>query len=347
MMFQIVQKLKRILRYIFFMFKHITFVRFINFLIVEWELFTRKTVVKGYPYYLFVEPTNICQLKCPLCHTGANINIRPKGKMDLGLLKRIVDQMGKYAFNVFLHNKGEPLLHDDIFHFINYCSKANVGTTISTNFNCSFTEEKAEMLIRSGLESLVVSIDGATQETYAQYRIGGDFTVVIRNLEILLKKKKYLRVKNPFIEWQFLILKHNEKDIQKVKKLARDMGVDSLVFIKAVLPFGYRDEDQVKQWFPTKTNLRIKQGYDMADNMRNKCWFLWWVAVINYDGGISPCCYVADKSTDFGKMSDHAFREIWNNGNYRFARSLFTDKRGSVNLDADVICKKCSLAMRQ
>jgi MoaA/NifB/PqqE/SkfB family radical SAM enzyme len=128
--------------------------------------------VWGYPYHYVVDPTNICILHCPLCPTGRGTLKRSRGKMALDDFKKLIDEVAEYAYFLDLYNWGEPFLHPQIFDMINYASSRNISTRVSTNLNY-FDVGMAEQAVVSGLEELVISLDGADQETYETYRVGG------------------------------------------------------------------------------------------------------------------------------------------------------------------------------
>lgn len=135
--------------------------------------------------------------------------------------------MKRYLISIDLFNWGEPLFNKQVYDMIRHAYKHHIITSVSTNFNY-FSEKSAEALISSGLDFLILSIDGASQETYEQYRVGGDFQKVIQNIKILVDRKRKLGKKTPFICWQFLVMRHNEHEVEIAKKLSQDLRVDSI-----------------------------------------------------------------------------------------------------------------------
>lgn len=332
----------RFSHYLIIRLKHLTWHKLINFLVVEYEYFLRRSTLRGFPYELIIDPTNICQLRCPLCPTGLGQPGRQKGYMDLRLFKRIIDKVKPYTFHVFLHNWGEPLFHKDLIQMIKYAHHANIGTTLSTNLNHSLSEQSAEALIHSGLETLVVSLDGTTQEAYEKYRVGGNISKVIQNVEMLVQKRQ--KAKSPYLEWQFLVNKYNEHQIEEAKAMAKDLGVDGISFVNLNLPHNVKDEELVNAWFPQNIKYRNKVP-DKADDLLNgNCWWLWRTMIINWDGGTAFCCYIDESQGDIGNCNYEDLREIWNNRNYQSARNLFSKNR--INFEVTTICHKCSVPKR-
>ena len=153
--------------------------KFANFVLSKVQKWLRRDCLISMPYRYYIDPTNLCNLRCPLCPTGRMELQRPRGRMNLEDFKRIVDQIAPYAYYVELYNWGEPFLHPQIFDMIRYASERKISVQLSSNLNY-FNEEMAEQAVASGLTRLLVSVDGATQETYEKYRCGGRLEVVLQ-----------------------------------------------------------------------------------------------------------------------------------------------------------------------
>jgi len=185
---------------------HSTPTKLLNLLRVETAWLLRKPVVHGHPYILFVDPTNVCNLRCPLCPTGTGDLERRAGMLSYECFTRVIDPLAPYAYEVNLYNWGEPLLNRDIFRMIEYARSKNLMPSMSSNLN-TVHDTDIENLARSSLEYLTVSLDGTTPEVYAHYRRRGDFALVLANLKQLLEYKRRLGRKTPFIEWQFIVMR--------------------------------------------------------------------------------------------------------------------------------------------
>jgi radical SAM protein with 4Fe4S-binding SPASM domain len=291
-----------------------------------------------------IDPTNICNLRCPLCPTGQNLAKR-KGMLPFEKFKEIVDELGKYLFEIDLYNWGEPLLNREVYKMIEYSNQNNIRTTISSNLN-TLNEKGAEKLINSGLDRLTVSLDGATRETYNKYRIGGDFQKVIGNMKMLVSKKKELGKKNPYITWQFLISKQNEHEIEKARELSKKIGIDYLDIKPMRTDMGKEifesDETKInkyKKWLPTTEKF---SRYDMKKKKRKlvlkSCLFLWTQSVINWEGDVLPCCSVFNEKFSFGNAFDEGFLKVWNNDKYRKARHMV---KKMETLYPEIVCSNC------
>lgn len=294
----------------------------------------------GYPTYLIIESTNICNLKCPLCPTGQGGGGRNKGKMAYENFKKIIDVVGKYSYSLRLENWGEPLLNDEIFNMIAYANFNKISTSLNTNF--LFLENSyPEKLVLSGLKHLKISLDGASQETYGKYRVGGDFLTITENIKKLVITRANLNKVEPVIEVQFIIMKHNEHEIEGIKKLCEHLGVDRLLFEN--LRLDMREEltdrdkekgDKFKNWLPVKNHhhtldLREKNSKSISKN----CNYLWTTAVINWDGSVVPCCSIFEPEYDFGNIFQEDFFKIWNGPRYVAARELMSRKKITRKVD--------------
>jgi radical SAM protein with 4Fe4S-binding SPASM domain len=340
--------------------------RLSNYYFAYSRMLSKKDRVRGYPSHLFIDVTNICNLKCPLCPTGAAAPGRPEGMMPLAMFKRVIDEMGEYLISVDLFNWGEPLLNKNIYEMVAYAHKHHIITSISTNFNY-LPGNSAERLITSGLDILILSIDGASHEVYEKYRVGGKFSKVIDNISAIVNKRRQLGATNPYICWQFLVMRHNEHEIEASKEMASKLGIDKITIDHAYLPVATREE--AMKWLPKnpkyhRYNLEeLEKGWNerkvhgeqsesthnhtiessvMKDCKRRvDCSWLWTQATINCDGSLSPCCAIFDPAADFGDLSHDSFRNIWNNEKYMVSRHF--SSTGEMK-DPVTICMKCPLA---
>ena len=322
----------------------ITPIKFLNLCAVSIQyLFLKNSRVFGFPTRLVVEPTNFCNLMCPLCPTGQR-KPSAKGSLLFQDFKRIIDEVGKYLFEIDLYNWGEPLMNRNIFKMIEYANNNNIRTTISSNLNI-LNEDTATKLIMSGLDKLTVSLDGATEETYNKYRIGGNFQTVLRNIRILVSKKKKLKKKNPKIVWQFLVSKQNQHEIYRANILAKEIGVEiDIKPMRTDMGTEIFESDETKiekyrKWIPTKEKY---SRYDLNKKRRKlvlkSCIFLWTQSVINWNGEVLPCCSVYNEKFSFGNAFRDGLLNVWNNRNYRKARRMV---RKMEVLYPENVCSNC------
>ena len=332
--------------------------RLVNIARNEWEYRSGKSSLKSLPYVLFIDVACACTLKCPLCFIGQGAPGRPRGIMKPETFRGVIDEFCDHAVVAHLYIRGEPLLNRHLPEMIAYADDAHMLTSISTNLN-RLDEETAERIVASGLKKLTVSLDGATEETYAVYRVGGDFEQVLENIRLLQRIKEREGVAHPRIILQFLVFKFNIHEVPAIGRLSESLGVE-LSLLQGILggpeyePFtGKHTQALIDRWIVRPERLLEALGEDrdgaglFFDYFRgseplsdSKCLFLWKTAYINWDGSVSPCCFIYRKDLDFGSIAGHGFREIWNGPEFRHARSLFTDA-SEVRSSTRTVCDSC------
>jgi radical SAM protein with 4Fe4S-binding SPASM domain len=311
-----------------------------NFLLVEKQKQLRLEEVCGYPYWLTIDPTNFCTLRCPFCPTGQHRNSRTKAMLSLQAFNNVLSELGPYLIHIDFCNWGEPLLNKDIYKMIKFAKEFNIDTKVDSNFNY-FNEKDAQDMVLSGLDRLIVSIDGASQETYSKYRVGGDFRKVMSNLKLLIEKRKQLNRTNPYISWQFLVFRHNEHEIEEARKMAADLGIDSIGFTKAFI--GDKDWIPLNEEYSHYKKEEIKDNESTSGHFKSCeekfCNWPWEAIAINPEGSVSACCSVEDEKDDFGNIFRDPFKDIWNNDKYKQARRFIKDKIKEKTYDN--ICVGC------
>ncbi len=299
---------------------------------------SRKPVQWGLPISLSFEPTTSCNLRCPECPSGLRAFTRPTGMLKKDFFRQTIDDIYKDILYLIFYFQGEPFLNKDFLEMVKYASAKKLYTATSTNAHY-LTDEVARKTVESGLDRLIISIDGTTQEVYQQYRIGGNINKVIEGAKNVVKWKKQLKSKTPFIFFQFLVVRPNEHQVEKIKELAAEVGVDEVRFKTAQV---YDYENDPNQLIPLNEKFsrykKTNEGKHLPKNkLSNHCWKLWQANVITWDGLVVPCCFDKDATHQLGNLQTQSFREIWRNDNYKqFRKELMTSRK---NID---ICANCS-----
>ena len=297
-----------------------------------------KPLQWGYPVSISFEPTTSCNLRCPECPSGLRAFTRPTGMLQKDFFRETIDDIHKHLLYLIFYFQGEPYLNRDFLEMVKYASGKGLYTATSTNAHY-LTDDVARRTVESGLDRLIISIDGTTQDVYKQYRVGGNLDKVIEGAKNIVKWKKELKSKTPFIFFQFLVVKPNEHQIEDIKKLAKEVGVDEVRFKTAQV---YDYENDPNQLIPVNEKFsrykRNKEGKYIAKNkLSNHCWKLHHANVITWDGLVVPCCFDKDAMHQLGNLKMQSFKEIWHNDNYKqFRRELKTSRK---NID---ICANCS-----
>ena len=256
---QFIRKMKRHGRHVPKIINYGTPKKLANIMLAEWELRQQKTTLRCLPYYYFIDVCNVCNLRCPLCPTGNTTIARKQAVLSLEQYKEFFGKIKEYALVVSMYNHGEPLLNPELFSIIEHTHRNRVGTNISSNFNWPQPVDINDFM-RSGLDYVTVSLDGVTQETYQQYRVRGDITEVFDNLKRLLSARKALKSKSPFVEWQFIVFKHNEHEVDAARKLASEIGVDLLRFISPGVASGGYAQPGASRKMDAKESVCIGSG---------------------------------------------------------------------------------------
>lgn len=297
-----------------------------------------KPIQWGYPVSISFEPTTSCNLRCPECPSGLRAFTRPTGMLNNDFFRNTIDEIHKELLYLIFYFQGEPYLNPDFLSMVKYASTKKIYTATSTNAHY-LTDEVARKTVESGLDRLIISIDGTTQEVYAQYRVGGKLDKVLEGTRNIVKWKKQLKSKTPYIFFQFLVVRPNEHQVEDIRLLAKAVGVDEVRFKTAQV---YEYERDPNGLIPTIDKFsrykKDRNGTYVAKNkMANHCWKMQHANVITWDGLVVPCCFDKDATHLLGDLKQSSFKEIWRNNNYRQFRSKL--KKSRKNID---ICANCS-----
>jgi radical SAM protein with 4Fe4S-binding SPASM domain len=303
-----------------------------------WSISGRQITANLSPSFLSVETSNYCNLHCPECPVGR----RQKSKLehahfDLTLYKKLIDEQKLTLVHVILYFQGEPLLNKQLAEFIQYAHKAKIYTSTSTNGQF-LNKKNAKDIVISGLDKLIVSVDGSTQETYESYRVGGKLQKTLDGIKELVYWKNELKSVTPLLEIQFIVFKTNEHQLSEMKKLAKSLNADRLTFKTAQL---YDFENGNRLLTSIDKYVRYKQmpdgKYRIKGNQPNRCWRLWSGAVINARGEVLPCCFDKASEFSFGNINEKSFSFNWQNKKASGFRDSILQNRKQHE-----ICRNCT-----
>jgi radical SAM protein with 4Fe4S-binding SPASM domain len=299
---------------------------------------TGKPIQWGYPVSISFEPTTSCNLRCPECPSGLRAFTRPTGMLQKDFFKDTIDQLSKDLLYLVFYFQGEPFLNPGFLEMVKYASGKGIYTATSTNAHY-LNDVNARKTIESGLDRLIISIDGTSQDVYQQYRVGGKLSKVIEGAKNIVKWKKALNSKTPFVFFQFLVVKPNEHQIEEVKQLGKEVGVDD-VWLKTAQVYDY--ENDPNHLIPSiEKYSRYKKNdtgqVETKNKLSNHCWRLWHATVITWDGLVVPCCFDKDAQHKLGDLKGKPFKEIWHNEQYIDFRKQILQSRKNID-----ICANCS-----
>jgi MoaA/NifB/PqqE/SkfB family radical SAM enzyme len=257
------------------------------------------------------EVTNRCNLACPMC-TRETVSFIQQD-MDLGFIKRLIDDNPRLE-SIWPYGFGESLMHPHIFEVIRYARQKGIVVSLSTN-GTLLTPENTGQLLRSGLDYLILAIDGATARTYERYRYGARFERVIANVERLLELKNRFNAAI-HITVQMIQMQGNAHEIDRFKSMWRRKGVNRV---------------RVRQ------DLTRKRSPSHADGAHRPCFFLWrGPAFIQAAGTLLPCPYYHG-SEPFGDLKSQSMAEAWNSEKMVRLRQAHV----SGDLSAFPVCAQC------
>jgi MoaA/NifB/PqqE/SkfB family radical SAM enzyme len=301
---------------------------YLNVLKLRVNMALKREAVTSYPVAAFIEPNLFCNLQCPACPTGLRLGLRPTVAIDEELFKSAIDEIGDYVFQLYMYNWGEPLLHKRTPEMIAYAKAKDISILLSTNLSIKLTDDYIDRLVLSGLDRMIVSLDGITQESYSKYRRNGSLALVRENVMRIQEAKQRLGRATPKIIWQFLVFRHNEHEIEQARALHKEWGADEFTVYGAEMPMEPYNDGFEPSTIPLY-NIYDPEHSFQKDAERQitgnrACAWLYGVFVLNPNGRVSACCAVPSEKLDFGGYNKGEFFNVWNNETFRRARRIFS-----------------------
>ena len=261
--------------------------------------------------------------------------------MDFRLFENIIDSFSPTLFYLNLYFQGEPFLHPSFTDMVKYAKSKGIIVATSTNGHY-LDSENAKKTIESGLDTLIVSLDGADETTYQQYRNGGKFIEVISGIKEIVKQKVIAGSNKPRIILQSLMLKSNSEQFKEIRQLGKELGVDKVEFKTAQ----FYEFENGNPLMPDESFSRYKRvvgssketvQYKIRNRMPNHCFRMWSSAVITWDRKMVPCCFDKDASLVMGDLNKDSMIDSWKNETYKEFRKKILRSRKSID-----ICRNCS-----
>jgi len=296
-----------------------------------------KPVQWGLPITISVEPTTACNLRCPECPSGLRAFTRPTGNLKEDFFRDTLAQLHDTLMYIIFYFQGEPYINPKFLEMVSHAHQKGIYTITSTNGHF-LNDANAKKTIESGLDRLIISVDGATQETYEAYRKEGKLESVLQGARNVVKWKRELQSATPHIIFQFLVVQHNEHEIETIYQMAKDIGIDE-VKLKTAQVYDYENGNDL---IPTiEKYARYKRNSDGTWRVKNKivngCWKLWHACVITWDGLVVPCCFDKDALHRLGDLKRVPFKTIWNSEEYKKFRTQLLKGRNTID-----ICNNCT-----
>ncbi len=295
-----------------------------------------------FPPILQIEPTNICNLRCLTCATGARMITRPPTSMPFEMFRSVIDQARDYAHLLVFWSWGEPFENRDAIRMIRYAKDQGLLVHTSTNGHFFHTRERAREVVDSGLDSLVVAVDGLDQATYEKYRKGGKLGLVIKSIENLAAERVNAGARHPLITFRFIVMKHNIHQTDDVKDFAKRLGADRIAFRTAVVQ---RSELNLKDTLAPhliESQELIGEGLPLGKGFGRRkseyCHRPYANLTVFSNGDVVSCENDFNATVPFGNVAKQSLREIMSSEQSKGFLKTFRQ-----NLDRFWFCRECEL----
>ena len=287
------------------------------------------------PYFISVEPANFCQLHCPQCPVGLREISPSKRLLSIPDAQRLFRHIPVSVRIVQFYFQGEPLLNRDLPAIIRMAHQAGRYTTLSTNAQ-ALTQDMASRLVASGLNRIIISIDGLSEKSYSTYRQGGSLKKALEGLQFLHEAKAHTGA-HLHIELQCLRLRSNGDEWSLFEREYKNLGADSLTFKTAQ----FYDYEQGNPLMPTDSQYaRYLLGQDGKYHLKKRRWICRRVlsgCVIDVEGNVLPCCFDKDRRFILGNIFEQTLDKIWHsNKAVGFREQVLT------NRTAFAMCSNCT-----
>ena len=281
------------------------------------------------------------------------------GLLTMELFHRILDDVKEHAHTMQFYFQGEPLLNKQLPEMIAMAHQVGLYTIVSTNAQ-ALSRSTAEALVKSGLNRIIVSIDGFSEESYAAYRVGGSLHKALEGLQHLANAKAELHSRIR-IELQVLRLRSNEHEWDWIKKNYKKLGATHLVFKTAQL-YDFEDghplmptNERYSRYKKTADGTYVHKKASPKSSPKGKdfitslfslpfregsgvgsCLRLWSGSVITTHGDVLPCCYDKDHRHTLGNITTHSLREIFH------SNKANTLRKHILKGNLPEMCKNCN-----
>jgi MoaA/NifB/PqqE/SkfB family radical SAM enzyme len=333
---------------------HLRLKKLRNLVLNERERLSRTERTTSMPVTGQIDPAFPCNLECPLClsemarRQGYTMPIMKEDELD-----HILADYGDYLVRIWLSLWGEPLLNKRLPELIAKCKRREIWVLISSNMSVPLKDAAIEALVKSGLDAIILSIDGATQETYQTYRRGGDLALVLDNVRRLVEAKRRLGQHTPHLYWRYLAFPWNRHEIEMARAMAAALGVDEFGVEPGVMtPEAHhvltpRDPDEQSRAQQSEISALWQRH---ADERRDHhqyfgCDYLYQSVSINSNGLVHPCCYVVSPEHAVGHAAQDP-DDLRNGPVMRGGRKLlasFTGKSRSAEHSGFDPCLSCDV----
>lgn len=291
------------------------------------------------PRSAVIEATSHCQLRCPSCPTAQRETDKELGRGYLtpSMLTRILDS-GRQLRHLELSNWGEALLNPKLKDLLAIADARRIDVTLSNGVNLNNAkDETLEALVQYKVKDITCSIDGASQSTYVQYRLGGSFERVVSNIKKINRYKSQYKSRFPRLRWQFVMFGHNEHEVDKAREMAKDLKMSINFKLSWDPDYSPVANRQLVRRFAGAASRRESSDNHGIRPHSKACTQLWRKPAINWDGKVLGCCI--NYWGSFGHVdADGGFMQALNSDRMQHARQMLM---GRAPPRLDVPCSSC------
>jgi radical SAM protein with 4Fe4S-binding SPASM domain len=321
--------------------KKASYRKIMNWILVELSIVLRTKKPWGWPTFLQIEPTTKCNLNCSYCPVSLETG-RPKGNADKKMVERLIDEIGDYTLILVLWGWGEPFVNPDVYDMIAYAKERGISAISSTNGHVFADRNQARRLVHSGIDALIVSTTGVTQDSFARFR-KGNVDTSLQGVRNIVEEKQRQHSDTPRISLTLVVTQYNEHELEPAKEIAKSLGVDMLS-LKKVNPCAlYLEEEKSVEALP-KDDRYKRFRYDSTGKKplevrNNPCKALWHKTNLRWDGRINSCTFDFEGASALGDFKKEKFKKIWRGESYRRMREKFRKDWRSIPM-----CSRCTFA---
>ena len=290
----------------------------------------QKDRVSYFPYRLWIEPTALCNLKCPYCPNQDLMKQEKLGFMSLDLFKKVIDEACTWVHDINMHHRGESLLHPKLFDMVKYAGAKGVYTKLHTNAT-KVDEKAARKILESSLDLVSFSFDGFDKSTYEHYRTPGKFEPTLENILRFLRMKKDRGQKKPVTVFEVMDFPDSNGAFSPEKRGEFQRMFDGLPL----------DNFIVKKPHNWAGNITIDGSKQRTGFV--PCTFLWHSLIVMWDGKVGPCPQDFMGKIILGDVSTQSLAEIFNGEPMaRLRQQMIAGK-----LEKGLPCNGCDVIQRK
>ena len=249
-----------------------------------------------FPVHVDIELAAKCQLACTMCPYGTGaFNEDLQGMMEPEMARMALHQARQGgALSCKLNFRGEPGLAPRLDEMVRVAKQMGfVEIAINTNLT-AFSLRRLHQLAAVGLDLMIVSVDGATKDTYEAIRVNGDFAKLMSNLEFIRAMPK-----RPKVRLQMVVQDNNRHEKDEMERV-----------------FGHLCDELVFQ------EVRDRGAGEGTDGQRKRCPQPWQRLIVAWDGTVFGCCGNWANEFPLGNIKHESLQEIWHGDRMRELRDM-------------------------